>query len=247
MKHKGIPTAKTLAYLLGLMVICTPLYSQDANDPFEKFNRRVHGFNVLLDKSIVRPVSFAYVGVVSHDLRQMINNFAENLSVPGDILNNVLQGEFHSGLQNTGKFLINSTLGFAGLGTPAEDLGIGGEESDFGATLHSWGVGEGFYAELPLLGPSTSRDVTGKIVDWVLNPLASVIEPPITYYTTSATISKAMDMRVAYASAIDPILYDSIDSYSQSRLIYLQTRRFSLGGTDEDAYYDPYEDLYGTE
>jgi phospholipid-binding lipoprotein MlaA len=184
---------------------------------------------------------------VNDGLRQMINNFAENLSVPGDILNNVLQGEFQSGLQNTGKFLINSTLGFAGLGTPAEDLGIGGDESDFGTTLHTWGVDEGFYVELPFFGPSTSRDATGKIVDWIVNPLAPLIDPPVNYYTTSSMIAKAMDTRVAYAGAFDSVLYDSIDSYSQSKLIYLQTRRYSLGGRDEDVYDDPYEDLYGTE
>lgn len=247
MKRTGTFFAIAVAFVPVLLGISSPLYSQDANDPFESFNRRVHGVNIALDKSIVRPVSFAYAENVNDGLRQMINNFAENLSVPGDILNNVLQGEFQSGLQNTGKFLINSTLGFAGLGTPAEDLGIGGDESDFGATLHTWGVAEGFYVELPLFGPSTSRDATGKIVDWVLNPLAPLIEPPVNYYTTSSMIAKAMDTRVAYAGAFDSVLYDSIDSYSQSKLIYLQTRRFSLGGRDEDVYDDPYEDLYGTE
>ena len=116
MKQTGTSLAMALAFVLVFLGISTPLYSQDANDPFETMNRRVHGVNIALDKSIVRPVSFAYVGNVNDGLRQMINNFAENLSVPGDIVNNVLQGEFQSGLQNTGKFLINSTLGFAGLG-----------------------------------------------------------------------------------------------------------------------------------
>ena len=129
MKQTETSFAKAVAFVLVLLGISSPLYSQDANDPFESLNRRVHGVNIALDKSIVRPVSFAYVENVNDGLRQMINNFAENLSVPGDILNNVLQGEFQSGLQNTGKFLINSTLGFAGLGTPAEDLGIGGDET----------------------------------------------------------------------------------------------------------------------
>ena len=247
MKRTGTSFATALAFVLVLLGISSPLYSQDANDPFESFNRRVHGVNIALDKSIVRPVSFAYVENVNEGLRRMINNFAENLSVPGDILNNVLQGEFQSGLQNTGKFLINSTLGFAGLGTPAEDLGIGGDKSDFGTTLHTWGVGEGFYVELPLFGPSTSRDATGKIVDWITNPIAPLIEPPVNYYTTSSMIAKAMDTRVAYAAAFESVLYDSIDSYSQTKLIYLQTRRFSLGGRDEDVYDDLYEDLYGTE
>ena len=90
MKQTETSFAKALAFVLILLGISTPLYSQDANDPFETMNRRVHGVNIALDKSIVRPVSFAYVRNVNDGLRQMINNFAENLSVPGDIVNNVL-------------------------------------------------------------------------------------------------------------------------------------------------------------
>jgi phospholipid-binding lipoprotein MlaA len=119
-------------------------------------------------------------------------------------------------------------------------------DTDFGETLHVWGAREGAYVELPVLGPSTERDTWGMVVDVFTNPLTYVLESPENYYGTVASVSSGLSNRGRYAATIDSILYDSADSYAQARSLYLQNRRFELGGSGGDAYLDPYDDPYGT-
>ena len=215
------------------------------HDPYEAVNRRNHELNQALDRAIVRPAGKGYTKVLPDPVEDTISNFAHNLSLPGTVVNNLLQGDIPGALQNTVRFAFNTVFGLGGIGDPAGELGIYAKETDFGETLHVWGVPEGAYVEVPVIGPSTERDAVGKVVDLFTNPLSYTLPSPEKYYGTAAAAASKLGDRGRYSDTIDSILYESADSYAQSRLIYLQNRRFELGGEDGSAYVDPYDDPYG--
>lgn len=215
------------------------------NDPFEAQNRRAHEFNRGLDRALVRPTSRGYGAVVPAPLREMVANFADNLSLPGDVVNNILQGRPEPALSNTFRFAFNTVLGFGGLVDPAALLGVNRQEADFGGTLAAWGVRQGAYLELPVLGPSSERDAAGMVVDFFLDPLNLALDSPESHIGTATGAVSSIGDRYTFSETIDSILYDSADSYAQTRLFYLQNRRFELGDSTEDDIIDPYEDIYG--
>lgn len=226
------------------------------SDPFEQHNREVHAFNKAVDRAVLRPLSRGYTRAVPEEFRIVADNFAANLSAPGLVVNNLLQGNFKGALANTYRFAINSTIGFAGLVDVGDITGVAEVETDFGETLHVWGVGEGHYVELPFRGPSTQRDSVGQIVDLFTNPLSSVLSGTQNEIRVGVQVLDVIADRGRFGDTIDSVLYDSADSYAQSRLIYLQNRRFTLarsGNADyddpystdaADLYDDPYEDPY---
>jgi len=248
-----MPGLKRLSIALVLPVCavlaaCTPAPDGVAfHDPYESNNRANHELNKSLDTNVVRPLANGYGTVVPDPIRTGVSNFSANLSLPGQIINNVLQADLRGAGQNTARFLMNSTVGLVGLFDPATAVGLFEEDADFGETLAVWGVGEGAYVELPLLGPSTERDAIGKIVDFALNPLRG-LETPESTYVGVAGAGSGLDQRYRLGDTIDGVLYGSADSYAQSRLIYLQNRRFEVGGDVgtpvEDPYLDPYIDPY---
>ncbi len=216
-------------------------------DPNEAVNRKVHGFNVVMDKTLLKPLSSAYGDVVPEPVAEGVQNFASNLDGPGDVVNGLLQGNPAGAMQNGMRFVINSTIGIGGLFDPATAMGLKDAPTDFGETLHVWGAKEGRYVELPLLGPSTTRDFAGTVADMVLNPLRLVLERPETYWMTGAKVASRLGDRARYSATLDSILYGSADSYAQARLLYLQNRRFELGQTggadgavDDANFEDPY-------
>lgn len=213
----------------------------DVHDPFENTNRAIHNFNRGLDRVAFRPASKGYVAVVPPDMVTSFGLFAENLSMPGQAVNALLQGDLKTSGIAVSRFLINSVLGIGGLGDPASDFNIPAVDTDFGETLHAWGVGEGAYMELPLLGPSTGRDAAGIAVDFVLNPLGYVEQNTAENISIYAEVVRRLGDRGTYSDTIDSILYESADSYAQSRLIYLQNRRFQLGDGAEIQEIDPFE------
>lgn len=215
------------------------------HDPYEEVNRRNHELNRALDERFVRPAGKGYTQILPDPVEDSIGNFASNLSLPGTVVNNLLQGDLEGAGKNTLRFALNTVLGIGGLFDPSGEMGLYEVETDFGETLHVWGVPEGAYVELPVLGPSTERDAVGKVVDLFTNPLSYVLPDPEKYYGTAAGVASKLGDRGRYSDTIDSILYESADSYAQARLIYLQNRRFELGGDDDNAYVDPYDDLYG--
>jgi phospholipid-binding lipoprotein MlaA len=229
-----------------LVAGCTaPLPSADINDPSEALNRQFHAFNVGLDKAILRPVATATVKPGGGPVSQGVVNFAANLSVPSTIVNNILQLRLGRAVENTLKFALNTTVGLGGVFNPAKALGVEGSDSDFGETLHVWGFGEGAYLDAPLVGPTTTRDLTGLVVDIAINPLQAWLKEPESYVGTVAGAASDVVYRGQFVETVDSILYESADSYAQARLLYLQNRRFQLGqsvGTDD--LIDPYEDPY---
>ena len=230
--------------LILLLSACSPRSGAVFHDPFERLNRATHAFNKGLDRNLLSPVSKGYTAVVPDPVENGISNFASNLSLPGKVVNNILQLDISAASSNTFRFVINSTFGLVGLFDPSGSMGFEERDADFGQTLQLWGVGEGAYAELPVFGPSNMRDGIGLIVDMVLlDPASYTLKSPVTTYRTGSRVGEVLQKRQIYGAQIDEILYKSADSYAQSRLVYLQNRRFQLKDTSSDAYIDPYSDL----
>jgi phospholipid-binding lipoprotein MlaA len=243
----GLGAAAVLVTLAG----CSPApLDGSVNDPYESFNRQIHDFNKGLDTAVLRPAGQAAEGLPDF-VTEPVANFADNAGLPGAVLNGVLQLDIEGVTKNTLRFLINSTVGVLGLFDPAGAIGIAEEETDFGETLAVWGVPEGAYVELPVLGPSTERDAVGRVVDFVIDPLDRVGRPAMLEYGTAARVADIVITRGTFGDTLDSVLYESADSYAQSRLFYLQNRRFELGqsgGADvvdpyADGFVDPYEAL----
>lgn len=221
---------------------------QGIYDPDEVQNRGVHQFNLALDRGLVGPGASGYGNFVPKPVQQGISNVAGTLDLPGDIANNILQFRLGNAAHNTLRLAVNLTAGVGGLFDPATVLGVTEKKTDFGETLHVWGAEEGAYVELPVIGPSTTRDTVGTLVDVALNPLRFILPSPESTYATLAKGASRLGDRNRYSDTLDSILYDSADSYAQARLLYLQNRRFELGQDsppDDSAFYDPYEDPYG--
>lgn len=246
--------AATALFLSGLLSACaTQTAEQRANseffDPYESTNRKIHEFNKVVDKAIFRPASTGYVSFIPEPMVISFTSFSENLSMPGAVVNALLQGDLRTAGYGVTRFLINSTVGFAGLGDPATAFEIPQVDTDFGETLYVWGFEEGAMVELPFYGPSTTRDAVGIVADFFTNPLTFAPVRPVDNIGFYATLLERLADRGNYSATVDSILYESADSYAQARIIYLQNRRFELAGDDPDAYLDlyddPYADIYG--
>ena len=211
------------------------------DDPYENVNRKSHEVNKVIDKKVLRPSSKVYSKVVGQKPRAAISNFSENWGLPKDFINYALQGDIGNASNTTGQFLINSTIGIVGLFDPSERVGISARGTDFGETLHKWGVSEGDYVEIIFLGPSTERDALGKVADLVLDPVGFVFNPWQSRLRSTANVGNVLGNRAALGSTIDSVLYESADSYAQTKLAYLQGRRFRLNPEISEVYYDPYE------
>lgn len=232
----------TVAFAAG----CTrPTASVEINDPYETENRGMHAFNIAADRNVIKPLAMSAGQPGDGPVQVAVGNFANNLEIPGDVLNSLLQLRLGKAVENTLRFGINTVVGVGGIFDPASAAGVPGRKTDFGETLYVWGVGEGAYVELPLLGPSTQRDALGEVVDTVINPIGLLLPSPESYIGTAAKVASKISDRARYSDTIDSVLYDSADGYAQARLLYLQNRRFELGQTTGGAdFIDPYEDPY---
>ena len=202
---------------------------QELNDPFEPANRAIFAFNMALDDIIVRPVAIGYRAVVPSPLRSAARNFIDNLGTPLDMLNNLLQGEIDRAGHSMGRFLTNTILGLGGLIDIASDAGIPRYDEDFGQTLAVWGVAEGPYLVLPLLGPSNARDGIGLAVDTVSDPFSNWAKrngyEKLVYTRTGVDL---IDRRSQNIETIDQLRESSIDFYTTVRSVYQQYRRSAI-------------------
>lgn len=221
------------------------------NDPYEATNRKVHAFNLGVDRALVSPAAEGYGSVVPAPVQRVVGNVADTLDLPGDIANNLLQLRIADAGQNSLRLTMNLIFGIGGLFDFSTAIGLPGKPTDFGETLHVWGVGEGVYVELPFAGPSTARDAAGMAVDVVLNPVRLALPDKEATAATVLKLFSRLGDRNRYSDTIDSILYESADSYAQARLLYLQNRRFELGqeagaaeGAGDEGFIDPYEDPY---
>jgi phospholipid-binding lipoprotein MlaA len=237
---------------VALVAGCAAPSGPDAiNDPFEPANRKVHAFNKGVDRALVGPAAKGFGGV-PEPVKRGIGNVADTLALPGDIANNLLQLRLADAGQNTLRLGVNLTFGLAGLVDFSTAIGLDGKPTDFGETLHVWGVGEGPYLELPLAGPSTLRDTVGLVVDTVFDPVGRALPVREAHAARLVRFLSRLGDRDRFSDTLDSLLYDSADSYAQARLLYLQNRRFKLGqaagggasadGASDDGFIDPYED-----
>ena len=161
---------KVFATVSLVMTLLSSALSAEEADSLESFNRNMFYVNERLDQYALRPVAVAYTNVMPNPLERGIGNFFSNLNEITNVVNDVLQGKFKQAGHDGGRFLINSTIGMAGFFDVAERAGISKSDGeDFGQTLAVWGVGEGPYLMLPLLGPSTLRDAPSKFIDSLTN------------------------------------------------------------------------------
>lgn len=210
-------------------------------DPLESTNRAIHDFNKLVDGAVLAPVSGAYGAIVPEEVRTMVDNAARNFGQPNAFVNHILQGNGDAAGATLSRFVVNSTVGIAGLFDPAADMGIFDEPTDFGETLAVWGVGQGAYLELPILGASTVRDTIGIVVDLAIDPLNYLVTEEQAYYLLALRGVNLVGKRHTYDDLITVLLYESADSYAAQRLSYLQNKRHAVAGeTVLEDLEDPY-------
>ena len=218
-----------------------PSDSSSNMDPLEPINRKVFAFNDFLDRNILKPTAEAYVEYVPKIIRTGVNNFFTNLFSVFTIVNQVLQLKLAEAANDTARFVINSTVGLLGFIDVATMLGLEQHDEDFGQTLGYWGVGEGAYIVLPLLGPSTLRDSTSFVVDY------QYYDPydPHSHYELfpgdsdwAARAINLVDIRAGLL-ALEGNLIEG-DRYALIRDAFLQRRQFEIadGEVEEDPFAD---------
>jgi len=191
-------------------------------DPWEPYNVKMFEFNRGFDKYLLKPVAKGYDFVVPTPVQKGIRNAADNLDVVRKVVNNTLQGKFFGAGKELSRFVINSTVGVAGLFDVAKDgLGIEPADQDMGITLGFYGVGQGPYLMIPILPPTTVRDGVGFLADLVMNPLFWL--PPF-YVPLGITVHETVNNRSLSLGTIEKLEESSIDFYGAVRNAYLETR-----------------------
>lgn len=193
-------------------------------DPWEKFNRKVHAFNNVVDRGVARPLARAYVNVVPRPVRLGVTNFFDNLSSPLTMVNQLLQGRPLQAGQTLSRFLINSTLGIGGIFDPATDANLPRRSEDFGQTLGVWGWRRSRYLELPLFGPRTVRDAFGLVGDAPLSPLQQIEEDRVRVGLQGLQL---VDTRAQLLS-LDSMRDQAPDEYQLTRDAWLQRRNYQI-------------------
>lgn len=225
MINSNTPATRSLparAAPLGLALALTACAGAGAHprDPIEPLNRATFAFNESADRYVMRPVAQVY-DYIPLPLKVGVGNFFGNI---GDVwigVNNVLQGKFVDGLSDGGRVLVNSTVGIFGLFDVATEMGLEKHDEDLGQTLGTWGVGEGPYIVLPLLGPSTLRDSLGLIGDIQADPVLQFKEVAV---RNSLTGLRFTHRRAALLGADTTAEQAALDKYGYMRSFYLQYR-----------------------
>lgn len=236
--------APGLALLLAGVICANGLRAQEVADPLEPVNRAVFSFNLFVDEWVLEPVARAYRFVAPEPVRRSVGNFLHNLRSPVIFVNDILQGERDRAGVTLGRFMINTTLGVFGLFDAASAFGHQRHDEDFGQTLAVYGVPDGPYLMLPLLGPSNARDTVGRVGDYFINPLNDCcITTDERYGLFAAT---GISEREASIELFDDLRANSIDLYATLRTIYTQKRaadvRNGAAPSDQEGYDDIFKD-----
>ncbi|MGR6874638.1 MlaA family lipoprotein [Pseudomonas sp. HK3] len=214
----------------------------DEKDPWEPWNRQVFEFNETVDYYSAKPLAQAYRNVTPQVVDDAITNVFSNLGEPLVVVSDLAQGKLLQALSDTGRFIVNSTVGVLGIFDVARHMGMPKHDEDMGQVLATWGIESGPYLMLPILGPSTIRDATGFVVDtWGLNaidPQAQALENDQVYYTS--VFAEYLDLRADLVPAEGII---SGDRYSFIRSLYFQRREFlNNDGQVKDDFGDDFEE-----
>ena len=212
--------------------------SVQVKDCFESLNRATFALNQGLDNVIFEPIAKAY-RILPSPVRSGTSNALDNLSTLVTIPNNILQGDFKKAGINTGRFIINTTLGIAGIFDLAQKIGFPDyEKEDYGQTLGAMGVGEGCYLVLPVLGPSTVRDTAGSFVNilggdaWYNISAGKDTQyfSDFDYYASRA--GSGIDFRAKNIDSFENLEKNSMDFYASVRSLYLQDRQKKIANSN---------------
>jgi phospholipid-binding lipoprotein MlaA len=239
-----IPSVRARTKAFALAVVClaavgcasqAPL-KRDSRDPLERMNRATFAFNDTVDRAVTKPIARTYRRVTPHFVQTGVSNFMDNVNYPIVIVNDLLQGKFKPAISDTSRFVLNSLAGVGGLFDPATAAGLAKNDEDLGLTLGKWGVHQGPYLVLPILGPSTFRDGFGRLGDEFITPLNYVSNQWIRYPLDALYY---LDVRARLLD-VEGALDTAYDRYAVLRSVYLQRRQYKVteGAEPEDAPLD---------
>ncbi|MSR15236.1 MAG: VacJ family lipoprotein [Gammaproteobacteria bacterium] len=229
-------TVALIVSVLGSGCASTAPKSADPTDSLEGMNRSFYSFNDSLDKNFFEPIARGYVKVAPTPVRGSVTKFFENVNYLNIITNDLLQGKGGQFASDTGRFLVNSTMGIGGLFDPATSLGMPEHDEDTGQTLGTWGANEGTYLVLPLMGPSSVRDLPDAATSMLLNPL--------TYLNAIVTLPlgvlNAINTRANLLEASSIRDQAALDPYTFVREAYRQQREYKIydGNPPGDGFED---------
>lgn len=230
---------------------------EEINDPLEPWNRAMHQLDQGLDTVIFNPTIAVYTTIVPEPGRQGVTNVIRNFRAPITLVNDVLQGEGKRAGITTGRFVVNSTIGLLGLFDVASRMGLPYHSEDLGQTLAKWGVGEGPYLYVPVLGPSGVRDFTGYVADSQAFDIAGWVgraDNPF-WWQIAYFGAVAVDAKTNAGPTLDELKASSVDYYAALRSAYRQNRAKEIRNgapaplpnmdefDDEDGDGDPFSSL----
>ncbi|MFB1001153.1 MAG: VacJ family lipoprotein [Pseudomonadales bacterium] len=221
----------TFSRFVGVLLLTLAMPNFAASvDPFEDINRKIFGFNEVLDRWLVKPSAKVYQWVMPSALDRGVTNFFDNIGEFSNVVNSGLQGDLRQSGRSLGRLAINTTVGIGGLFDVATDWGIEERNEDFGQTLAVWGVGDGPYIVLPLMGGRYLRDALAIAPDAYISPLDQVDDVQT---RNSIWAVKLLDKR---ADLLDAERLISGDRYTFIREIYIQQREVATanGQVDDD-------------
>ena len=220
------------------LMICFSLAAND--DPFEDINRGIWNFNEALDDNFAKPVAEAYDTITTTFVQAGITNFFRNINEVDNTINQLLQGKPVLAINDFTRFLINSTIGLAGLIDVASSIGLERHREDFGQTLGKWGVSQGPYLMLPILGPSTPRDLMSRPITSFLSGTFAIDDTDVRLGLTS------LDALETRARLLDVETLIVGDKYTFVRDSYLQASEFEAkdGAIEEDAFLEDMDDFF---
>jgi phospholipid-binding lipoprotein MlaA len=234
-----LPLIVLTVFLLGGCASNPATMTDPENDPWEDMNRKVFGFNMAVDKAILKPVAKGYDTITPRPLKKGIGNALRNLGYPVVIVNLALQGKLKESAIGTGRFLFNSTVGVLGLFDVASKAGMPDYDEDFGQTLAAWGYDDSRYIMLPFFGPATVRDGIGKIGNSQVSGEAWFIREHDQYIPA---VLGVIDLRARLLPQ-DATYLEAPDPYALIRDAYLQQREYVIYDGDPPLpEYDDYLD-----
>ena len=214
---------------------------QDIPDPLEPMNRAIFRFNDAADQHVLEPVARTYQKVLPEQVRRSVRNFLANLAAPVILANDILQGDRDKAGDTFDRFMINSTLGVAGLFDVATKLGHEAHWADLGQTLGKYGMKSGPYLMLPLLGPSSVRDSLGRLGDGIADPWNQCcLNTP---EQVGRYAADGISQREQALGVVDDLRRNSLDFYATVRSAYAQ-RREAMINPAEPAGQDSYDDIF---
>lgn len=208
------------------------------SDPWEGFNRRMFSVHKGLDRAVVGPVARGYKAVTPRPVRKGVGNFVDNLGEPVTFVNDVLQLKPKRAGKTVGRFVINTTVGVLGVFDVAGNAGLPRESEDFGQTLGRYGAEPGPYVFIPVLGPSSVRDVGGRVVDGFINPLNTVDFENATEIRAGVYVGGAVNTRAELDPQIRQLEATATDEYATYRSLYAQRRRAEVADGEATAVED---------